>query len=104
MEQLITLLKKTREEIEIKLYEFVQSELPEDGSKTIHVDEYKLVIKPNFSVKVNQEMASEYAQYFTKKFELTWSQYKQIDTGAKKYVDNIVTISTLKPSFSVEVK
>lgn len=97
-------LKELREEIEIQLYEFVQSELPADGSKTIYADEYKLVIKPNYSVKVDQDMAPEYGQYFKVKYDMSWSQYKQLDMGARHYVDNIVTISTLKPSFSVEVK
>lgn len=97
-------LKKRREELEIALYELVQSELPADGSKTLYADEYKLTIKPNYSVKVNQELAADYAQYFNTKYEISYPKYRDLDNGAKKYVDEIVTINTLKPTFTVEVK
>ncbi len=97
-------LKELREELEIQIYEFIQSELPAEGSKTLYADEYKLVVKPNYAVKVDQDMAPEYAQYFKTKYELSYSQYKQLDMGSRKYVDEIVTINTLKPSFSISMK
>jgi hypothetical protein len=98
------ILKEKREEIEIELYTMIHSELPADGSKTIHADEYKLVVKPNFAVKVNQDMAAEYAQYFKNEYKMSYPTYRDLDAGAKKYVDEIVTITTNKPTFSVEMK
>lgn len=98
------ILKEKREELEIEIYTKVHSELPADGSKTIYADEYKLTIKPTYSVKVDQDMAAEYAQYFKMKYEMSYPIYRDLDIGAKKYVDEIVTINTNKPSFSVEIK
>lgn len=98
------ILKEKREELEVEIYTKIHAELPAEGSKTIYADEYKLVIKPNFSVKVNNDLAEEYAQYFKKEYKMSYPMYRDLDSGAKKYVDEIVTINTIKPTFSVEIK
>lgn len=98
------ILKEKREELEIEIYTMVHSDLPADGSKTIYADEYKLTIKPTYSVKVDSDKAAEYAQYFKLEYKMSYPTYRDLDAGAKKYVDEIITIGTLKPSFSVEIK
>jgi len=97
------IIKQKREEVELEMYTIVQDKLPADKQASFKEDEFKLTIKPNYSVKVDQNMASDYAQYFKRKFEMTYSQYRDLDAGARQYVDEIVTINTTKPTFTVTI-
>jgi len=56
-------MKEQREEIEIALYSEFQEHLG-DGQKTFDLDDYKLTIKHNFSVKVDQDKAKENPDLF----------------------------------------
>ena len=94
--------KEARELVEAEIYTNLNQELEgEESQQTWNFDSYKLVIKPNFTVKVNQEMAELHQDLFKKKFELTYSQYKKI--ADRSIVDDIVTINQTKPSFTITV-
>jgi hypothetical protein len=97
-------IKQSREEVELEMYTRVQDNMKEDKQSTFVADEYKLTIRPNFSVKVDQEKAPEYAQYFKNKYEITYSQYKALTNEEKHYVDEMITINSIKPTFKVEIK
>lgn len=94
--------KEEREEVEVKLYMELKDQMNEESQATWNFDNYKLVIKPNYTVSVDQEQAAQCPEYFKTKYEMTYSQYKKLDE--KFRVDNIVTIKQTKPTFSVEVK
>ena len=89
-------MKEQREEIEIALYSEFQQHLG-DGQKSFDIDGYKLTIKHNFSVKVDQDKAKEKADLFKWKAEMSYSQYKKLNGEA----DDIVEVSMSKPTFSV---
>jgi len=95
-------LKEAREKVELEMYEGAQEQMKDDKQISIIADEFKLTIKPNFSVKVDQEMASGCPGYFKTKYELSYSEYKKSEH--KGTIDEIVTINMIKPSFKVEVK
>jgi hypothetical protein len=92
-------LKKDREAIEVTLYELVMGELPEDGQKSFKTDSFKFTVKHNYAVKVDQELAKEQPESFKWKAEMSYSQYKKTNG----LVDNIVTVSMNKPTFTLEV-
>jgi hypothetical protein len=91
--------KEMREQIEVEMYMTLNKEMTEDSQSTWNYDGYKLVIKPNFSVKVNQEEAKMFPDLFKTKYELSYSQYKKSEM--KHVIDNIVTISQTKPTFTI---
>lgn len=97
-------IKEERLAVEEEIYSAIESQITNDKTLTIHADEFKLSVKPNYSVKVDQEAAKEYGQYFKHKYEMTYSQYNALTDSARTYVNEIVTISTLKPTFTVEIK
>jgi hypothetical protein len=91
--------KEARELVEATIYTTLNQELEnEDSQQTWNYDDYKLVIKPNFTVKVDQEYAVNYPEYFKTKYEMTYSQYKKAD---HRIVDDGVTISQGKPTFTI---
>ena len=93
-------IKEERVLLEGEIYTSIQDKLIDDNTFTLIADEYKLTVKPNFSVKVDQEQAKYRPDSFKLKYEMSYSQYKKSE-GA---VDDYVTISQLKPTFSVEIK
>ena len=95
-------LKEAREKVELEMYEGAQEQMKDDKQISIIADEFKLTIKPNFSVKVDQEMALSCPEHFKTKYELSYSEYKKSDF--KDIVNEIVTINMVKPSFKVEIK
>ena len=91
-------LKEEREQLEAQIYLLLKDEMKEDSQTTWNIDNYKLVIKPNFAVSVDQVKAAIVFDKFKVKYEMSYSQYKKaID------VDDIVTIKVNKPTFSVEM-
>jgi hypothetical protein len=94
--------KEAREEVEVKLYMELKDQMNDESQATWNFDGYKLVIKPNYTVSVDQEQAAQNPELFKVKYEMTYSQYKKIDD--KFLVDNIITIKQTKPTFSVEMK
>lgn len=92
-------LKEHREQVEADLYSIVKDELPEASQKSFEVEGYKLTIKPNFSVSVDQEAASSRPELFKLKYEMTFSQYQK--STEKRWLDDVVTIKNTKPTFSV---
>jgi hypothetical protein len=94
--------KEEREEVEVQLYMELKDQMNEEAQATWNFDGYKLVIKPNYTVSVDQEQAAQCPEYFKTKYEMTYAQYKKLDE--KFRVDNIVTIKQTKPTFSVEQK
>ena len=92
-------LKERREEVESQLYIALKSEIKEDSQATWNFDEYKLVIKPNYSVKVDQEKAALRPDLFKVKYEMTYSQFRKTNEA-----DDFVTITPIKPTFIVEKK
>ena len=93
-------IKEERVLVEGEIYEMIQSQINDDKTLTVNADEFKLTVKPNFAVKVNQELAAQYPNSFKVKYEMSYSQYKKTD-GA---VDDIVTITQNKPTFNVSIK
>lgn len=93
-------IKDQRALVEEEIYGKIEEKLDDDKTITIHADEYTLKVKPNFSVKVDQDAASRIPGSFKIKYEMSYSQYKKSE-GA---VDDYVTVSPLKPTFSVEIK
>lgn len=91
--------KEAREEIEVEMYMGLKDQMNDESQATWNFDNYKLVIKPNYTVKVNQEMAAEHSELFKTKYELSYSQYKKCND--KNIVDEIVTISQTKPTFMI---
>ena len=89
-------MKEQREEIEVALYSEFQQHLG-DGQKSFDIDGYKLTIKHNFSVKVDQDKAKEKSDLFKWKAEMSYSQYKKLNGEA----DDIVEVSMSKPTFTV---
>lgn len=94
--------KEAREDVEAEIYMALKDEMNDESQATWNLDKHKLVIKPNWSVSVNQEMASQYADLFKTKYEMSYAQYKKCNNMA--VVNEIVTIKQTKPTFSVEVK
>jgi hypothetical protein len=92
------LLKEERYLLEGEIYTQVESMLNDDKTITVHADGYKLSVKPTFSVKVDQEMASTRPDLFKVKYEMSYSQYKKASG-----VDDYVTINQTKPNFGVEL-
>lgn len=89
-------MKEQREEIEIALYSEFQEHLG-DGQKTFDLNDYKLTIKHNFSVKVDQDKAKENPDLFKWKAEMSYSQYKKLNGSA----DDMVEVSMGRPTFTV---
>lgn len=94
--------KEAREEVEVQLYMELKDQMSDESQATWNFDNYKLVIKPNWTVSVDQEQAAKHPDFFKIKYEMTYSQYKKLDD--KFLVDNMITIKQTKPTFSVEVK
>jgi len=92
-------LKEKREQIEAEIYITLKDNMPDDGSSTWHYDGYKLNIKQNYTVSVDQEKAVTRPDLFKTKYELSWSNYKKSDS--KGFLDEVVTIKSGKPTFSV---
>lgn len=92
-------IKEERVIVEGEIYEQIESQLNDDKTLTVYADEYKLTVKPNYSLSVNQEMAAKFPNSFKIKFELSYSQYKK----AEGTLDDFVTIKINKPTFSVEM-
>ena len=92
--------KEAREDIEAELFLALKDEMNGDSQSTWNYDNYKLVIKPNYSVKVDQELAAECPEMFKVKYEMSYSQYKKCTEN----INDIVTINQTKPSFTVEIK
>lgn len=91
--------KEYREEVEAEIYMLLKNDIPDDGSTTWHMDGYKLNIKQNYSVTVDQNLAEQHRDLFKTKYELSWANYKKSEF--KQTLDNIVTIKSGKPTFSV---
>lgn len=91
-------LKEQREDIEAQIYMMVKDELPSDGQKSF-VYGYKLTVKQNTSVSVDQEMAAKRPELFKVKYELSYSQYKK--STDQDFLDNVITIKPTKPTFTV---
>lgn len=92
--------KNKREDVEAEIYLLIKDKLPSDGCFTEKINNKKITIKQSFSVSVDQSKASIYPDLFKVKYELSWSQYKKSDN--KKTLDNIVTVKSCKPNFTVE--
>lgn len=93
--------KEMRELIEAEIYTNLNQEMKEDSQSTWHFNEYKLVIKPNHSVSIDQNEAKMFPDLFKTKYELSYSQYKKSEM--KNVIDNIVTIKQAKPTFSIVI-
>ena len=108
LEQLITIkekekeLKEERADLEGQIYDLMSDKLDDDKTVSFIVDEYKLSIKPNYAVKVDQVMAVTNSSEFKVKYEMSYSMYKK--STNKSLVDKIVTITQNKPTFTVEAK
>lgn len=94
--------KEEREQVEVELFLALKGDMNEESQSTWNFDEYKLVIKPNFTVNVDQEMAKSNPELFKTKYEMTYSQYKKSEN--KGAVEGMITIKQTKPTFSVELK
>ncbi len=92
------LIKEERFVLEGEIYSLMEDRLDDDKTITMIADQYKLSMKPTFSVKVDQEMAAKRPDLFKVKYEMSYSQYKKASG-----VDNYVTINQTKPNFSVEL-
>jgi hypothetical protein len=93
-------IKEERAVLEGEIYTMIESQFNDDKTVTVYADEYKLSVKPNFAVSVDQEEAAKFPNSFKVKYELSYSQYKK----AEGELDEIVTIKQNKPTFSVEIK
>lgn len=91
--------KEEREAIEASMYLAVNTDINETSQATFNYDDYKLVIKPNWAVKVDQEKAKEFPEYFKTKYEMSYSQY--LKSGGLKIIDDAVEIKQNKPTFTV---
>lgn len=94
-------IKHERELLEVEVYESVADQMNGDSSATFYADNYKLKITPNFAVKVDQNMASDFPDAFKVKYEMTYSQYKKYED--KLSLADVVTITPNKPTFAIEV-
>jgi len=94
--------KEEREQVEVELFLALKGDMNEESQSTWNFDEYKLVIKPNFTVSVDQEQAAHYPDLFKTKYEMTYAQYKKSEN--KGVVESMITIKQTKPTFSVELK
>lgn len=90
-------IKEERTLIEGEIYALVETNLNDDKALNVVADQYKLTVKPNFSIKVNQDLAKDHADLFKVKYELSYSQYKKLEGK----VDDMVTINQIKPTFTV---
>lgn len=96
------LIKEEREQIEVELFLSLKGDMNEESQSTWNFDNYKLVIKPNFSVSVDQEQASHYPDLFKTKYEMSYAQYKKSEH--KGVVEGMITIKQTKPTFTVELQ
>ncbi len=92
-------MKEQREDIEAQIYLLIRGDLPEDGSKSFNLEGYKLTVKQNVSVSVNQELAARRPELFKIKFDMSYSQYKK--SNEKLFLDDVITYKTAKPTFTV---
>lgn len=92
-------MKEQREEIEVQLYTEFQQFLKEDSQATFNHDGYKLVIKPNVTVSVDQEKAATRPDLFKVKYDLSWSQFKK--STEKDVLEDMITYKPGKPTFTV---
>lgn len=109
MEKLLEKLMRTKEReneiknerlaIEEEIYTKVMDQIVDDKSLTIKTDRFKLSVKPNYAVSVDQEAAARFPASFKCKYELSYSQYKK----AEGTLDDFVTIKINKPTFSCEL-
>lgn len=95
-------VKEEREQIEVELFLALKGDMNEESQSTWNFDEYKLVIKPNFAVSVDQEQAAHYPDLFKTKYEMSYAQYKKSEH--KGTVEGMITIKQSKPTFTVELK
>ena len=73
------------------------------GSKTFEDSGYKIVIKHNEIVKVDQEKAYNFKEYFKVKYEFDKKKYGDVtNKETKEWLNEAITITTGKPSFTVE--
>lgn len=93
------LIKEEREQTEVEIYTLLSSEMNDESQSTWHYDDIKLVIKPNWTVSVDQALAMAHADLFKTKYEMSYSQYKKCQD--KNTVDNIVSIKQTKPTFTI---
>jgi hypothetical protein len=94
--------KEEREQVEVELFLALKGDMNEESQSTWNFDEYKLVIKPNFTVSVDQEMAASNDDLFKIKYEMSYAQYKKSEY--KSVVESMITIKQSKPTFTVELK
>lgn len=94
--------KEAREQVEVELYMSLKDQMSDESQATWNFDNFKLVIKPNWTVAVDQEKASQLPMLFKTKYEMSYSQYKKADQ--KDIINDIVTIKQTKPTFTVEAK
>lgn len=91
--------KEARLDVEAEMWLLLKEELKEEGSTTFKYENSKLTIKQDYTVKVHQELAEQHQEFFKKKYELSYSQFKKIPDN--KLVLECITISPSKPSFEV---
>ena len=94
--------KEEREQVEVELFLALKGDMNEESQSTWNFDEYKLVIKPNFTVSVDQEQAAHYPDLFKTKYEMSYAQYKKSEH--KGTVEGMITIKQSKPTFQIEVR
>lgn len=81
----------------------VESELyTAHGPGTSTQGEYKIKITPRETVKVDQELADVVQVGFRKKYELDKRAYDKLGLKDQNAVNNCITITPAKPTFSVE--
>jgi len=90
-------IKEERSILEEEIYNEYSKVIDNDRTFTLNLDGVKLSIKPNFAVKVNQELAANNPSAFKVKYEMSYSQY----TKSEVNVDEYVTITQNKPTFTV---
>ena len=56
--------KEQREEVEAEIYMLLKNDIPDDGSSTWHYDGYKLNIKQNYTVSVDQNLTEQHPDLF----------------------------------------
>lgn len=94
-------MKEQREEIEAQIYLAIQDQLPQDGQKKFDYGDLSLTVKQNFSVKVDQDKAKDFPDLFKWKAEMSYSQFKKSNQVG---LEDMVTVSMSKPTFTVGVK
>lgn len=71
------------------------------GGKSFDDGEFKITITHADSVKIDQNRASERPELFRLKYEFNKSEYKNLVSSQKNFVDEAMTITPNKPSFKI---